>query len=251
MAVETGTIFTVYNEVNTVYNGFLEMIQSSMPHIITAVYTIAVAFVAWKWYIKLAEMSQDVGGKSKAMIYEFMYGILYCILVAKSSDLMRLIENVMNDLAIIINQNLNLPESSLNIYMAEDEVDAPIAEMIPSLLASLVKLIIVPFIVVVDYGVFLARALGLIVCQMMLPVVLALAVIGNVRTQVIKFIKAYAAIFLSGPFYLVVLAFISYAIPKLAEEGLGTMDLLTFLIIITAKVKMYNKVDHTLDKLLN
>ena len=239
---------------------------------------LAMVFILINWSKKLLEGMDKAreGGKGFSIKpTDILYGILYILLILNIDILTDAMDNLLASYAgsfqVENSQSMYNPLEELILVdetrnMAqEDWMDAGIAVM--SRFAETLTNVIDPFywllsllkgvswlINVMVYPVYmLERAFILMILKVVLPLVLALAALEEFRPMLMKWIRMYMAVFMTGLFFLFVTWFCDSIYYGLAAKfnqyagiaGTGTPDgdnitrLILFTVVVITKTKLY------------
>lgn len=239
---------------------------------------LAVAFILINWGKKLLEgmdKAKEEGSGFSLKPTDILYGMLYILLIMNINLLTDGLDNLLASYAgsfevensqsmynpleelILVDETRNMPN--------EDWMDAGVAVM--SSFAETLTNVIDPFywllsilkavawlVNVIVYPIFmLERAFLLMILKVVLPLVLALAALEEFRPMLMKWIRMYMAVFMTGLFFLFVTWFCDSAYYGMARmfnqyagiAGTGTPDgdnitrLILFTVVVFTKVKLY------------
>ena len=245
----------------------------------TASKALAVTFILINWLKKIIEgmdKARDNGKSFNIKPTDILYGILYVILILN----INVVTNGLEDLLSSYSQSFNV-ENSQRMYNPLEELiltdetrnmpddnwmDASVAVM--SRFAEVMTNLLDPFyyllailkglswlINVIVYPIFmLERAFILMILKVILPLVIALAALDEFRPMLMKWMRMYAAVYMTGLFFLFVTWFCDSVYFSLAEKynqyggmgGLGIPDgdnmvrVVLFSVVVFTKMKLYS-----------
>lgn len=239
---------------------------------------LAMVFILINWSKKLLEGMDKAREEGKGFSIkptDILYGMLYILLILNIDILTDAMDNLLASYAgsfqVENSQSMYNPLEELILVdetrnMAqEDWMDAGIAVM--SRFAETLTNVIDPFywllsllkgvswlVNVMVYPVYmLERAFILMILKVVLPLVLALAALEEFRPMLMKWIRMYMAVFMTGLFFLFVTWFCDSVYYGLAAKfnqyagiaGTGTPDgdnitrLILFTVVVITKTKLY------------
>lgn len=240
---------------------------------------LAVSFILVNWGKRLIEgmdKAKEEGKSFSIKPTDILYGILYIVLILNINLVTDTLDNLLSSYAssfeVENSQRMYNPLEELLLVdgtegMAQDTwMDAGVAMM--SRFAETLTNVIDPFfwilsilkvlawlINVIVYPIFmLERAFILMILKVVLPLVLALAALEEFRGMLMKWIRMYMAVFMTGLFFLFVTWFCDSVYYGLAEKfnqyagigGTGVPDgdnigrIILFSVVVFTKAKLYS-----------
>ena len=263
--------------------GVTQSVESGVSSMIAPLFTaskaLAVTFIHINWIKRVIEGMDKAkeGGKSfNLKPTDILYGILYIILILNINVITNGLEELLASYSasfdvensqrmynpleelILVDETKNMPndnwmDSSVAVMSRFAEVVTNLADPFYYLLAILK--VLSWLINVIVYPIFmLERAFILMILKVVLPLVVALAALDEFRPMLMKWIRMYAAVYMTGLFFLFVTWFCDSVYFSLAEKynqyggmgGLGIPDgdnmvrIVLFSVVVFTKIKLYS-----------
>ena len=264
---------------NTVTQQVMSSVDSMIAPVFVGTKVLALAFILINWGKKLLEgmdRAKEEGKSFSLKPTDIVYGMLYILLVANINAVTDGMEDLLASYAgsfqvensqrlynpleelLLVDETQNMPQ--------ETWMDSGVAIM--SRFAETLTNAVDPFywilsilkvlawlINVIVYPIFmLERAFILMILKVMLPLVLALAALDEFRGMLMKWVRMYMAVYMTGLFFLFVTWFCDSVYYSMAERfnqyggmgGLGIPDgdnltrLILFTVVVFAKTKLYS-----------
>lgn len=266
----------------------ISSVDSMIAPVFLGTKILATAFILVNWGKKLLE-GMDRGKEEKSGFSlkptDVVYGMGYILLILNIGLLTQGMEELLASYSASFQvensqrmynplEELILVDETQNMAQ-EDWIDTGVAVM--SRFAETLTNVIDPFywilgilkvvawlVNVIVYPVFmLERAFLLMILKVMLPLVLALAALEEFRPMLMKWVRMYMAVYMTGLFFLFVTWFCDSVYYGLAERfnqyagmgGWGIPDgdnitrLILFTVVVIAKTKLYGHSITLLDKI--
>lgn len=215
--------------------------------------SLAIGAVLMKWYKDFYKPILEPGGAKiipeKPNIWSIMIGVAYILCIAGASQLIYGMEYLLGQLEAWATSRMALPESTFDLY-EQDPLIPSTGSMVLDAIYTAAKAIIMAFVIVIDYMYFLGRVMGLLLFQIVFPLSLTLGIFNDEFMQnLIKQLKIFAAIFLSGIGFLIAIYISNVAFFYLNTGTLQTIPFVILLIVLFAKKAMFGVVNNTLSRI--
>lgn len=214
-------------------------------------------------------------GKPKFDYWTLIYGVMYISVIVNCDKIIQVLDSAMVSVGNMLVGDFPMPDGDFSqfqdfAYLLDDTAnDLPSEKSTWTKIGEVLSYIVsfdwiydglaracLLFTIITDYSYFLLREFLLVGAKLMMPIVLALAVIPSCREKAIRFLMVYVAIHLTG--YLFVLcigvsnaAFVYFIGPTSMildglTNGVGSgipllvPKLILFAACVKAKVQMFN-----------
>lgn len=212
-------------------------------------------------------------GKPRFDYWTLIYGVLYISLVVNCDTIIRVLDSAMVDIGNMFVGNFPMPDNDFDMF--QDTVfGGSDTSNLPAEKGTMVKLKeaivyiasfdwiydgmargFLMFTVITDYSYFLFREFMLIGAKLLMPIVLALAVIPGMKDKVMKWITIYIGIYLTGYLFILSIGVANAAFAYFISPAADIIDtgphvggnaalllpkLLLFAACVKAKVQMFN-----------